>query len=157
MVNHFHMIVHISSGGDLSRAMAYFKSQYAKAFNKKYNKSGHFWGDRFRSTIVQDDRHALACLRYIDRNPLKAGLTEHPSKWYLGSFNSYAYGYSHPILPLQPHPSYLALAKSKAKRRAIYLDFVIGRDPLSDELHGRIHRMQFFGSAEFIAEVKRAL
>ena len=157
MVNHFHMMIRFESETDLSKFMGEFKSKYAKYFNAKYKTSGHFWGDRFRSTLVQDDKHALACLRYIDRNAVKAGLVDHPGKWQMSSFRSYAFGENHLLLPLEPHPTYLALAKSRVKRRAIYLDFVIGKDALSDELHGRLHRLQFFGSAEFIQEVKRAL
>ena len=61
----------------------------------------------------------------------------------------------HPILQLKPHPSYLALASSRTKRRAFYLSFVLGEDKLSDELHGRLHRLQIFGSAEFMEEVRK--
>ncbi|NTW88554.1 MAG: hypothetical protein HGB26_05405, partial [Desulfobulbaceae bacterium] len=112
MMNHFHMMIHLKKDTDLSKVMCEFKVLYAKVFNKKYKLSGHFWGDRFRSCIVQDDQYALACLRYIDRNAVKAGLVDHPAKWYLTSFPSYAYGQAHPILALQPHPAYLALASS---------------------------------------------
>ena len=156
MMTHFHMLIKFSNETDLSRFMAEFKGNYAKYFNRRYQMSGHFWGDRYRSTIVQDDRHALACLRYIDRNPVKAGLVEHPSQWELNSFGSYAFGQIHPLLPLTPHPSYLGLAGSRLKRRNLYLAFVIGGDPLSDELYGRLHRMQIFGSEKFIALVKQA-
>jgi putative transposase len=157
MTNHFHLLIRIENEADLSRIMGEFKTLYAKLFNKKYDLAGHFWGDRFRSTIVQDDRHALACLRYIDRNAVKAGLAEHPGKWFLSSFGSYAYGREHPILPLQPHPTYLALSRVRTKRREMYLAFVISPDPASDELHGKLHRVQIYGSAEFIEEVKRRI
>jgi putative transposase len=121
MNNHFHVIIHIKNDADLSRVMCEFKTAYAKYFNKRYRIYGHFWGDRFRSTIVQDDQYALACLRYIDRNAVKAGLVDHPGKWPLNTFRSYAYGKGHPILKLHPHPSYLALARSREKRRGMYL------------------------------------
>ncbi len=155
MMNHFHMLIHIENEADLSKVMCEFKSLYAKVFNKKYKLAGHFWGDRFRSCIVQDDQYALACLRYIDRNAVKAGLVDHPANWYLTSFTSYAYGQNHPILPLKPHPSYLALAKNRTKRRAFYLSFVIESDEFSDELHGRMDKLQIFGSSEFVEEVKQ--
>jgi putative transposase len=155
MINHFHMLIRIENEADLSKVMCQFKVLYAKLFNKKYNLSGHFWGDRFKSCIVQDDQYALACLRYIDRNAVKAGLVDHPGKWYLTTFNSYAYGQTHPILQLKPHPSYLAQASNRTKRRAFYLSFVIREDELSDELHGKLHRLQIFGSAEFVEDVRK--
>lgn len=156
MMNHFHMLIRFEKNSDLSKFMAEFKSSYAKSFNRRYNLSGHFWGNRFHSTIIQNDAHALACLRYLDRNPVKAALVEHPGKWTFNTFRNYAYGEEHPILPIIPHPTYLSLAHSKEKRRALYLAFVINKDALSDDLHGQLHRLQFFGSEAFIEEVKRA-
>jgi putative transposase len=157
MNNHFHMLIRIEKNADLSQFMCEFKSYYSKYFNKKYKTCGHFWGDRFKSTIVQDDRHALACLRYIDRNPVKAGLVDHPAKWSYNSFHSYAYGKNHPLLPLQPHPTYLALAKSRAKRHVIYLKFVTNEDQESDELFGKLSRLQVYGTGEFNESIKRQL
>lgn len=153
MTNHFHMLIRIENEADLSQFMCEFKTQYAKYFNKKYGLSNHFWGDRFRSTIIQDDRHALACLRYLDRNPVKAGLVGHPAEWFYHSFPSYAYGQSHPLLPLQPHPTYLALSSNKTRRYQLYQEFVLGYDQASEALFGRLSKLQIFGSEEFIAYV----
>jgi putative transposase len=155
MTNHFHMLIRIENESDLSQFMCEFKANYSKYFNKKYNTSGHFWGDRFKSTIVQDDKHALTCLRYIDRNPVKAGLVDHPTRWFYNSFHSYAHGKMHPLLPLQPHPTYLALSKDKSRRRAIYLDFIVGDDQAGDELFGRLSKVQFLGSEDFVRSVKQ--
>ncbi len=157
MNNHFHLIIHIKNDADLSRIMCEFKTAYAKYFNKRYGIYGHFWGDRFRSTIVQDDRYALTCLRYLDRNAVKAGLVDHPGKWPFSTFGSYAYGKAHPIQNLHPHPSYLALARSREKRREMYLSFVLDQDPLTDELTGKLWRLPIFGSEEFVREVTRSI
>lgn len=157
MDSHFHLLIHIKDHADLSQVMCEFKTGYAKYFNKRYGIYGHFWGDRFRSTVVQDDRYALACLRYLDRNPVKAGLVDHPGKWPFNSFSSYAYGINHPVLKLHPHPSYLALARSREKRRGMYLSFVLNKDPLTDDLSGRLWRMPIYGDVEFIQEVKRRI
>lgn len=154
MMNHFHMLIHIANDSDLSQVIGEIKCTYAKYYNKKYGICGHFWGDRFRSTIIEDDRHALACLRYIDRNPVKAGLVDHPAQWQLNSFSSYALGQVHPILPLEPHPTYLALAKAKTRRRQIYLDFVLQQNSEADGLHGRLPKLQIFGSEEFELAVR---
>ena len=157
MNNHFHMLIRIENDADLSQVLCEFKATFSKYFNKKYKLSGAFWGDRFRSTIIQDDKHALTCLRYIDRNPIKAGLVPHPGKWRLNSFPSYAYGKPHPILPLQPHPTYLALAKTKEQRQHYYLSLVLEPDEDLDKLHGFFHKQLFFGSGEFIQELSGRL
>jgi len=157
MMNHFHMLIYLNRDANLAQFMCEFKAAYARYFNRRYGMSNHFWGDRYRSTLVQDDRHALACLRYLDRNPVKAGLVTHPEQWQFNSFRTYAYGEDHPLLPIELHPTYLGLAKNQAKRRNLYLAFVLDQDEFSDELHGRLERLQFFGSEDFIAAVKRSL
>lgn len=136
---------------DLSRFMCEFKTAYAKYFNTKYNMSGHFWGDRFHSTLVEDDKYMLACLRYIDRNPVKAGLVERPNQWYYSSYHYYAHGKPHEILIIDLHPTYLDLAGNNKKRREIYVDYVSGEDAISDSLHGTMERKLIFGSDNFIA------
>lgn len=128
--------------------MCEFKTAYAKYFNNKYNISGHFWGDRFRSTIVQEDQHLLACLRYIDRNPVKAGLVSNPKHWQNASFHYYAYGNPHETLSLDWHPVYLELSPDVERRQAMYIEYVEGAD--LDDLSGKMDSMQVFGTEEFI-------
>lgn len=153
MDNHFHVIIHIKNHADISKIMCEFKTQYAKYFNRKYGLYGHFWGDRFRSTIIQDDRHALACLRYVDLNAVKAGLVPHPSQWPWGSFACYAYGQAQVALQIQPHPTYLALSTDEIERRKRYRAFVEGEDSLSDQLYGRLWRKRIFGTEQFVRQV----
>lgn len=149
MGNHFHVLIHISNDADLSQIMCEFKTAYSKYFNRRYHRCGHFWGDRFRSTIVEDDKHALTCLRYIDRNPVHAGLVDHPRNWPYASYHAYAYGQVHPILHLVPHPSYLALAKDGRRRCTMYQQYVLGVDTASDDLIGRLPRRRIYGSETF--------
>ena len=155
--NHFHMMIHIKGKTDLSQVICEFKTAYAKYYNQRHNCSGHFWGDRFRSTIVEDDKHALACLRYIDRNPVKAGLTDQPQNWPFSSFHIYASGQPHPILRIIPHAAYLGLSCHEETRRSMYVHFVLGNDPESDALHGCLPRLQFYGSDCFIRDVKNRI
>ena len=153
MGNHLHMIIHIHNDADLSKFMCEFKTAYAKYFNKKYNTCGHFWGERFSSTIIQDDKHMLTCLRYIDRNPIKAKLVDHPAKWFFGSYATYAYGRKHPILPITIHPIFLELSANQDRRRQIYQNLVEDDNAVPYNLHGNLYKLQIFGSIEFVDEV----
>lgn len=155
MGNHFHMLIRIVNDADLSQIMCEIKTKYAKHFNRRYGRRGHFWGDRFRSTIVEDDKYALACLRYIDRNPVKAGLVGHPRDWLCGTFPAYAMGKIHPVLHLHPHPTYLALSPDRQTRRSMYAKFVMDEDYESDSLSGRLPRLRIYGSEDFIQAVER--
>lgn len=151
MTNHLHLLIHTGEQSDISQFMCEFKTAYAKYFNAKYNMSGHFWGDRFHSTVVEEDRHLLTCLRYIDRNPVKAGLVKDPGNWHSSSFNYYAHGKPDEVLSLDWHPVYLEMSNDAERRRALYVEFVVGEDPDSEALFGKMDSIQIFGSEEFMA------
>lgn len=153
MTNHFHMLIRIENLADLSQILCEFKVAYAKYYNARYHMSGHFWGNRFRSTIVQDDRHALICLRYIDRNPVRAGLVNHPRFWPHGTFRAYAYGSIPSISAVTFHPAYVALSKKAATRRHMYHNLVVNGGHESEQIKIAVHRGPFFGSEEFGKEL----
>jgi REP-associated tyrosine transposase len=151
MGNHFHLLVKMVGESDLSAFMCEFKTAYAKYYNRKHNTSGHFWGDRFHSTIIAENKHMLACLRYIDRNPIKAQLVEQPGQWSYSTYACYAFGQSHLVLTVDLHPTYLALAENTKQRCQLYADYVRLEDSLSDSLPGELHTMRCLGSAEFVS------
>jgi REP-associated tyrosine transposase len=150
MTNHFHLLIKLQENADISKFMCEFKTAYAKYFNTKYNVSGHFWGDRFKSTLVQEDAHMLASLRYIDRNPVKAGLVDTPIDWKYSTYVCYALGKSHEVLEIEMHPVYLALAGDSIRRESLYRDYVNGPDRFSDALSGYIEKVKILGSEEYI-------
>ena len=153
MGNHFHLVIQLPDNSDLSQFMCEFKARYAKYYNRRYNTSGHFWGERFHSTIVQADQHLLACFRYVDLNPVKAGLVQHPSQWEHHCYPYYAHGQEHADLIISPHEVYISLSRDETRRREIYREFVT--DGLPEKANGisRIWRQQVFGDAAFAASL----
>ncbi|MBN1594770.1 transposase [candidate division FCPU426 bacterium] len=155
MTNHFHMIIYIENhSSDLSQFMCELKTAYAKYYNHKYNMSGHFWGDRFKSTIIEAEKYLLACMRYIDRNPVKAGLVSMPGDWHYSSYHFYASGQNHPILSIISHPAYLSLSEDVIQRQELYKEFVNQPDALSDSLHNTMDKNQFLASDNYILNFK---
>ncbi len=73
MPNHFHLLVRSGPEG-LSRFMRRLQTGYAGAFNRRYQRSGHLYQDRFKSIMVDKDKYLLELLRYVHLNPLRAGL-----------------------------------------------------------------------------------
>ena len=74
MVNHLHLLISACSGEILSRVMKRLGISYAWWFNWKYERSGHVFQGRFRSECVEDDSYLLTVIRYIHKNPVKAGV-----------------------------------------------------------------------------------
>jgi REP element-mobilizing transposase RayT len=65
----------------LSEFMREIKVNFARFYNRRHNRRGYFWGDRFKSVIVENGETVINCLAYIDLNPLRAGLVERPEEY----------------------------------------------------------------------------
>ncbi|MCX7748841.1 MAG: transposase [Clostridia bacterium] len=88
MDNHVHLL--IREGKDpISRVMKRINTSFAYYFNKKYNRVGHVFQDRYISEAIDSDSYLLTALRYIHNNPVKAGVVKEPSSYRWSSFNSY--------------------------------------------------------------------
>ncbi|MHB8963637.1 MAG: transposase, partial [Saccharofermentanales bacterium] len=80
MDNHYHLVVEMMDI-EISHMMHEINRRYSQYYNKKYDRSGTIYGDRFKSNIVPDTTYFLKLLQYIANNPVKAGLVRHPSKY----------------------------------------------------------------------------
>jgi putative transposase len=84
MGNHFHFIIQPTHGANLSAIMRWILSVFAMAYNKIMGISGHVWGERFFSRIVEGLRQLLQIHEYIDDNPVKASQVEDRLAWRWG-------------------------------------------------------------------------
>ena len=66
---------------NLSEFLREIKVNFARFYNRRHNRRGYFWGDRFKSVIVENGETLINCLAYIDLNPLRAGLVERPEQY----------------------------------------------------------------------------
>ncbi len=66
---------------NLSEFMREIKVGFARFYNRRHNRRGYFWGDRFKSVIVENGETLINCLAYIDLNPLRAGVVERPEQY----------------------------------------------------------------------------
>ena len=69
----------------LSEFMREIKVGFARFYNRRHHRRGYFWGDRFKSVIVENGETLINCLAYIDLNPLRAGLVERPEQYHWNS------------------------------------------------------------------------
>ena len=81
MPNHFHMLLKPLHGKDLSRYMQWLMTSHVRRYHNHYGTTGHVWQGRFKSFIVQEDDHLLIVLRYVEGNPVRAGLTSTARDW----------------------------------------------------------------------------
>ena len=95
MSNHYHLLVEIENSA-LSRFMRLLNMNYAIYFNKKYHRSGHLWQGRYKSWYVTDEAYLYTLMRYIEHNPLKAGIVDKLEEY---PYSSYHYLIDPTLLP----------------------------------------------------------
>lgn len=157
MTNHVHLLVTPSSESSVSPFMQYVGRRYVPYVNHKYGKSGSIWEGRFKASLVQAEDYLLTTMRYIELNPVRAGMVELPGHYRWSSFvhNS---GIQR-IGFLKPHSLYLALGENPAERVVAYKELF--RYHLDNETMVRITEAWLtgtpLGSAYFLEKVESVL
>ena len=119
MNNHYHLQVTPKHGLALPRAMKRLNSDYSNYYNRKHRRTGTIWGNRYRPVPIEDDRQWLTCPRYIEQNPVRAGIVSRPADYAWSSYRFHAFG--EPVSWLVPHAVYLALGSSPRARQEAYV------------------------------------
>lgn len=88
MNNHVHLVI-IEGKEDISKLMQRINVSYVKYFNKKYERIGHLFQDRFKSEVIENERYLLEAVRYIHNNPVKACIVKKPEDYRWSSYNLY--------------------------------------------------------------------
>jgi len=151
MDNHVHLLVEPQKEGSLSKVMQIVSKEYAKYFNKKYNRRGHVFEGRFKSFIVQQERYFFTCSRYIDLNPVKAGLTTDPTQHKWTGYAQLAGG-GKSILKLDTHELYSNLGTQAREREIAYRALVLNYQ--GEEVDLMEHRGSIIGDKEFKKRIR---
>lgn len=118
MTNHVHLLLTPADAEGCSILMRQLGQQYVQYFNRRHKRSGTLWGGRFDSCLVDSAAYVLACHRYIERNPVRAGMVSAPEAYAWSSYRAYMGVASRTWLT--PHAEYLGLAATEDRRRAAY-------------------------------------
>jgi putative transposase len=118
MTNHVHLLATPKDDAGLSRMMRYLGSRYVQYVNYVYRRSGTLWEGRFKSSLIDSDRYLLTCYRYIELNPVRAGMVVAPIDYKWSSYGAHAFGRLDDLL--QDHACYLALGENGEARQEAY-------------------------------------
>jgi putative transposase len=125
MTNHVHLLLsspHSDAPGKLMKALG---QRYVQYVNRVYQRSGTLWEGRFRSCLTEDDAYLLTCQRYIELNPIRANMVQHPADYPWSSYRVNAgivspHGDRPRFYQITPHPLYMALGHDIPTRQAAY-------------------------------------
>jgi putative transposase len=130
MTNHAHLLITPERAEGPSEFMKALGQRYVQAFNRRHQRTGTLWEGRFKSNIVHSESYLLRCYRYIEENPVRAGMVAHAREYAWSSHLSNAEGVASTLLA--PHPLYLGLASIPQERLAAYRRLFATPQPKSD-------------------------
>jgi putative transposase len=122
MDNHLHLLATPPSADALSRMMQSLGRRYVGWFNARHQRTGTLWEGRFRAGLIEGERHLLACMRYIELNPVRAGLCAEPAQWPWSSI-AHHLGLVRNVL-ITEHEMYWLLGNTPFEREHAYREFV---------------------------------
>lgn len=118
MSNHVHLLLTPWSEKAAAALMRRVAQRHTQRFNKRWQRTGPMWEGRFKSFPIESHRETLICQRYIEENPLRAGMVQHPADYRWSSFQANALGARCSFLT--EHPAVTALHDDPAERRLAY-------------------------------------
>jgi putative transposase len=112
MTNHVHVLLTPESTDGCSRLMKNLGQRYVQYFNREHTRTGTLWEGRFRSCLTESARYVIACYRYIEMNPVRAGMVKHPGEY---AWSSYAVNVGlHRDALVSPHIEFRVLGRGYA-------------------------------------------
>jgi putative transposase len=131
MTNHVHLVVSPHRAHSVSRAMQSIGRRYVRYFNEQHRRTGALFEGRYRSTIIDSDAYWVACARYVELNPVRAGIVRRPEAYPWSSYGANAFGMPDGVLT--PHRVYMALADTPEERQRCWRS-ACAEETLEDQL-----------------------
>ncbi len=122
MSNHIHLLGQIHLGAELPRLMQFLLFEYSRWHKKQNHYSGHLWEGRYKSPLISKESYLLECGRYIERNPVRAGVVKIAEEYPWSSYSYYASAQKDLLVDEDPY--YAGLGKDDETRRRNYKEFV---------------------------------
>jgi putative transposase len=156
MTNHVHLLISPENPQGVSRLMQGLGRRYVQYINRFYKRSGTLWEGRFKASVVQAEEYLLKCYRYIELNPVRAGMVAHPRDYSWSSYRHHAEGARSEVVC--DHALYLAIDRDSDRRRQAYRDLF--RTELDEaalsEIRSASRRGHALGNERFREEIELA-
>ena len=150
MTNHVHFLMSSSIERGISLLMKNVGSQYARYFNDRYVRTGGLFEGRYRATVIDSEAYLFTCSRYIEENPVRAGMVSERSDYRWSSYGCNAFGAEDPLVT--PHERYVALGASPEQRQMAYRHLFANPDDAAafDAIRRATNHSWALGSEEFL-------
>ncbi len=156
MTNHVHFLIKTSAQGTISSVMKAVTIAHTRHYHHKYNASGHVWQGRFKSPMVSDDEYLLTLMRYIEQNPVRAGIVSRPEEYIFSSYHANVKIEKDALVDKEENPVFLSLGDSTEERVRRYKEFAsefLDEDKL-ELIHKSLKGQDHFASDKFQEQIK---
>ena len=154
MTNHLHLLASPASAESLPKTMQSLGRRYVQYFNYRYRRTGTLWEGRYRATVVDAESYLFECMRYIELNPVRAGMVANPGEFAWSSYGANGEGKDDPLVT--GHSQYRRLGKDAAERQQAYRELV--RQPMDTERLADVrdctHKGWALGGERFKAKIE---
>jgi putative transposase len=157
MTNHVHLILSPrSEGAAISALMRRLSARQTRYANRLEGRSGTLWGGRFKCSIVDSDNYLLACMRYVDLNPVRAGICQNPAEYRWSSYTQKVGLLDESAGNDWLDPDPVTCQESAARRHQSYAKFVAAEIPCDelDLIRTAVRRNQLTGTGRFVDEIE---
>lgn len=155
MTNHVHLLMTPHENQSIGKVMQSLGRYYVQYFNYTYRRTGTLWEGRYKAALIDSESYLLTCYRYIELNPVRAGMVEHPAEYRWSSYQYNALGDVDRLVT--PHDLYTKLAATPNKRRKKYSDLFahnISQTSL-DEIRSATNKAWVIGSDSFKEKIEK--
>lgn len=157
MTNHVHLLITPYAPMGVSKLMQSLGRRYVRYVNDKYGRTGTLWDGRFKASLIDSCRYLLICYRYIELNPVRAGMVEHPGAYCYSSYRHNAAGQADMLL--HDHAIYTSLAETAEQRQGAYRALFDGHidEKMMGEIRGCANACLVLGDDRFKDDVESTL
>ena len=118
MTNHVHLLITPMAEHGVTHLMQDLGRIYVRYINDVYRRTGTLWEGRYKSSLIDSEAYLLTCMRYLELNPVRAVMVEHPGDYQWSSYGRNAYGKPNKLIT--PHPLYLQLGNDSVRQQHAY-------------------------------------
>ncbi|HJX18299.1 MAG TPA: transposase [Acidiferrobacterales bacterium] len=157
MTNHVHLLMTPDHEDAIGKVMQSVGRRYVQYFNFTYQRTGTLWEGRYRATPIDTERYLLTCYRYIELNPIRAGIVDEPRNYRWSSHGCNAFGKADRLVTV--HDQYAALGSTDSERQAAYRTLFRERlaEPTLDAIREATNKGWALGSDKFKEEIEGLL
>lgn len=157
MTNHVHLLVTPQEEHSIGKAMQMLGRYYVQYYNHTYQRTGTLWEGRYKATLIDSEAYLLTCMRYIELNPVRAGMVAHPSEYPWSSYHCNAQGQPNGLIT--PQLEYRRLGKTDDERQAAYRQLFKSHIPESslNEIRDATNKAWALGNDRFKQRIQKQL